>query len=41
MKKKFKRFKHDLEYREGYYERILYTLLTFIIFCAVMVYILW
>lgn len=41
MKKKFKRFKYDLEYKDGYYERILYTLLALFIFCGVMVYILW
>lgn len=41
MKKKYKRFKHDLEYKEGYCERILYILLILLILDIILLYIVW
>ena len=36
----YKRFKYDLEYKDGYYNKVMYTLILLFIFCMIMVIIL-
>lgn len=41
IKQRYRTFKHNLEYKENYFKRIMITLLTFIIIDLILLYLIW